>query len=143
MKYIKKYKSETEFDIFFQNLYETKWVVNGLGSPKVQAWLAEGNEFEVVAFVPIPLAEYKTQQIESCNQLSFQIRNVFLPDYKLINAGIDVYEDDNPGTKLKYKKTVQAFRTEFYRISGLINSATTNNEIDIIVSGANFPTGIL
>ena len=141
--YIKRYKSETEFDIFFKNEYETKFVPNGTESTKVQAWLAEGNEFEVVEFVPIPLAEYKVQQIENCNQLSFQVRNVFLPDYKLINAGIDVYEDDNPGTKLKYKKTVQAFRTEFYRLSGLINSATTNDEIDIIVSGANFPTGIL
>ena len=142
MKYIKKYSTKENYNIFYQDDYETKLVLDGEQSPKVIEWL-KTNSFEVVPFVPMPLEEYKTQQIEYVNQLSFQIRDKFLPDYKLINAGIDVYEDEAPGTKVKYKQTVKAFRVEFYRLKGLIESATTNDGVDTIVASENYPTAII
>ena len=141
MRYTKEYYTKDNYSIFRIDEFEKKYVPNGEQSPKVIEWL-KTNEFEVVDFVPIPLADYKVQQIENVNQMSFNLRNEFLPDYKLINAGIDVYEDESPGTKVKYKNTVKAFRTEFYRLKGLIESAKSNDEIDLIVTNSNFPKGI-
>ena len=142
MKYIKKYSTKGNYNIFYQDDYETKLVLDGEQSPKVIEWL-KTNSFEVVPFVPMLLEDYKKERIEYVNQLSFQIRDKFLPDYKLINAGIDVYEDEAPGTKVKYKQTVKAFRVEFYRLKGLIESATTNDEVDTIVASENYPTAIV
>ena len=142
MKYIKKYSTKENYNIFYQDEFETKLVLDGEQSPKVIEWL-KSNEFEVVPFVPMALEDYKKERIGYVNQLSFDIRSIFLPDYKIMNAGIDVYEDEAPGTKIKYKQTVKAFRVEFYRLKGLIEVATTNDEIDGIIKTANYPTAII
>jgi hypothetical protein len=63
-----------------------------------------------------------------------------LPDYKLANASLGIYDAT---TKSSYLNTVEAFRTEFYRIKGAIESATTKAEMDAVIASVNFPTELV
>jgi hypothetical protein len=82
MKYIKKYNSETTFDIFYKDENETKYVVDGENSPKVIEWLSEGNQFEVIEFIPIPIEILKSQKINEFKSMAGS--ELSKTDYKII-----------------------------------------------------------
>jgi hypothetical protein len=64
MKYIQRYWQKDKFEIFVQDEYETKLVLQGLSSPKVIAWLEQGNVLEIIPFVEPDLSEVKAQRIQ-------------------------------------------------------------------------------
>lgn len=86
------------------------------------------------------LQDYKLKMIEFLSTQSFVLRQVILPDYKLINASLGIYGED---TKLQYSAIVNSFRNEFYRLRNLIDSAAGLSEIDVIVDSANFPDSLI
>lgn len=68
----------------------------------------------------IDLAEYKRRRIEEFSELSFELREEIIPDYKLVNASMNIYSESE---KLNFQATVQAFRDEFYRLQKLVEDA--------------------
>ncbi len=93
---------------------------------------------EGVEIPEFDLAEYKANKVSEFSLLAFDLREAILPEYKLVNAGLGIYDE---ATVLSYKLTVQAFRDEFYRLSGLIDEATTKEAIDAIEH--NYPNELV
>ena len=75
----------------------------------------------------IDLAEYKQTQIEHYSGLSFELRRAIIPDHRLQNVALGIYDEK---TTANMKATVSAFRVEFYRIKGLIEKAASAKAVD-------------
>jgi len=75
------------------------------------------------------LAEVKANKIQHFSNLSFEKRSIILPEYKLINAGLGIYSEIETAN---IKQIVVDFRTEFYRLKALIESAETVDEVNEI-----------
>ena len=80
-------------------------------------------------YVP-SLEELKASKIEYFSQLAFDKRSEILPEYKLINASLGVYTNEET---LQIKSIVESFRTEFYRLKSLCESAFNETELNSIV----------
>jgi hypothetical protein len=80
-------------------------------------------------YVP-SLEELKASKIEYFSQLAFDKRSEILPEYKLINASLGVYTNEET---LQIKSIVESFRTEFYRLKALVESAINETELNSIV----------
>jgi len=80
----------------------------------------------------------KGNMINYYSSESFIKRKEIIPDYKLENCALGLYDNE---TILSYKKTVQAFREEFYRVKSEIESAATLKEIE--AATAEFPKHIV
>jgi hypothetical protein len=68
----------------------------------------------------IDLDEYKQRRITELSDLAFTLREELIPEYKLLNASMDIYGETE---KAVFLSTVQAFRDEFYRLKSLIKQA--------------------
>lgn len=86
----------------------------------------------------LTLEEIKEKKIQYFSDLALEKRISILPDYKLQNALLDIYDDQ---TVANYKTTIQAFRDEFHRLEKLIEKAKTLKKIETIVE--NFPKEII
>lgn len=84
------------------------------------------------------LTYIKPALIDYFSNLSFQMRERLVPDYKLQNAILGVYDEK---TLASYRTTIQCFRDEFYRIKEAIESAKTLEELKAVK--ADFPTDII
>lgn len=80
------------------------------------------------------LEEYKQKRIQYFSDLALSQRQTFLPDYKLQNAAIGLYDEAKVTI---FKATVQAFKDEFTRLEGLVNQAADANAVDAITP--NYP----
>jgi hypothetical protein len=76
------------------------------------------------------LAELKESKIEYFSQLAFDKRSEIIPDYKLINASLGIYDEIETAS---IKAITASFRTEFYRLKALVESANNENELNSIV----------
>ena len=79
-------------------------------------------------YVPT-LDELKRQKIEYFSQLAFDERAKILPEYKLINASLGVYDATETA---RIKGIVEAFRTEYYRLEALCKQAKSVEELELI-----------
>ena len=79
-------------------------------------------------YVPT-LDEVRANKISYFSQLAFDERAKILPEYKLINASLGVY--DAIETE-RIKAIVEAFRTEFYRLEALCKQAKSIEELELI-----------
>ena len=77
-------------------------------------------------YVPT-LDELKQQKIEYFSQLAFDERAKILPEYKLINASLGVYDAVETA---RIKGIVEAFRTEYYRLEALCKQAKSIEELE-------------
>jgi hypothetical protein len=94
---------------------------------------------ELIADGLINISNIKQDALEYYNALSFAKRGELIPDYKLENASLGVYEDkDRLST---YRETIKAFRAEYKRIEALVNSANSVEEIEAIKQ--NFPEELI
>ena len=66
--------------------------------------------------------------------MKMQKRQEILPDYKIQNALMGIYDD---GIVAAYKNTIEAFRKEYHRLEGVIDGAKSLDELDKIK--AKFP----
>ena len=79
-------------------------------------------------YVP-SLDELKQQRINYFSQLAFDERAKILPEYKLINASLGVYDATETA---RIKAIVEAFRTEYYRLEALCKQAKSVEELELI-----------
>ena len=91
--------------------------------------------------ININLDEYKTSKIEKLSRLSFILGEEIIPNYKYSNCLISknlVERGEEPiypnylNIMIEYENSRVFLRKEFYRCKGLIESATTKEEIDNI-----------
>ena len=75
----------------------------------------------------ITLDEYKQKRIEHFSQLSFTKRQMILPEYKIQNAALGIYNEEE---RARIKETIEAFRKEFNRLREKVQSAKTPDEVD-------------
>lgn len=81
-----------------------------------------------VPYVP-SLEEIKASKINYFAQLSMECREKLVPDYKLFNASLGIYDE---ATTTVIKNKVIAFRNEFYRLESLVNASKTKEEVESI-----------
>ena len=79
-------------------------------------------------YVPT-LDELRANKINYFSQLAFDERANILPEYKLINASLGVYDATETA---RIKGIVEAFRTEYYRLEALCKQANTVEELEAI-----------
>ena len=85
----------------------------------------------------ISLDEVKQQKKAYFSALALQKRNEILPDYKIQNALMGIYDD---GITAAYKKTIEAFRKEYHRLEGVIDETTSLDSLNKIK--ARFPKSL-
>ena len=79
-------------------------------------------------YVPT-LDELRANKISYFSQLAFDERAKILPEYKLINASLGVYDATETA---RIKGIVEAFRTEYYRLEALCKQAKSIEELELI-----------
>ena len=79
-------------------------------------------------YVPT-LDEVRANKIQYFSQLAFDERAKVLPEYKLINASLGVYDATETA---RIKSIVEAFRTEYYRLEALCKQAKSVEELELI-----------
>ena len=79
-------------------------------------------------YVPT-LDEVRANKINYFSQLAFDERAKILPEYKLINASLGVYDATETA---RIKGIVEAFRTEYYRLEALCKQAKSVEELELI-----------
>ena len=79
-------------------------------------------------YVPT-LDEVRANKISYFSQLAFDERAKILPEYKLINASLGVYDATETA---RIKGIVESFRTEFYRLEALCKQAKSVEELEAI-----------
>jgi hypothetical protein len=82
----------------------------------------------------IAIDDYKKIKINEFSDMSFFIRDSILPDYKIQNALIGIYDETFVAD---VNATVEAFRNEFFRLENAILNAATVQEIVAIQE--NYP----
>jgi hypothetical protein len=97
--------------------------------------IVDKTEHELVDEGILKLDDLKRHALEGFSDLAFRARRAILPDYRLQNALLGIYDN---ATAADYKATVQAFRDEFYRLKGLIEDAKDVESLRKIVP--EFPT---
>jgi hypothetical protein len=68
----------------------------------------------------ITLDQYKNRRLEEFHALSFQLMEVIIPHYKLLNAGMNIYSEEENNS---IKATLQAFRNEYYNLKQQLEAA--------------------
>jgi hypothetical protein len=68
----------------------------------------------------IDLAEYKRRKLDECSELSFELREEIVPEYKLVNSALGIYDEEEAN---RIKATVQAFREEYYIMERQVEAA--------------------
>lgn len=77
----------------------------------------------------LTLEQAKVQKLAILSQEAFNIRSTSLPEYKLVNAALGIYDAQ---TVASIQQTVIAFRDEFYRLKTLVDEAETIGDINAI-----------
>lgn len=85
----------------------------------------------------ITLDEIRQQKKAYLAELALQRRREILPDYKIQNALMGIYEE---GVMAVYKRTIEAFREEFKRLEELIDEAESFDDLEGIE--ADFPESL-
>jgi len=85
----------------------------------------------------ISLDEIKQQKKAYFSALALQKRNEILPDYKIQNALMGIYDDEIAAA---YKKNIEAFRKQYHRLEEMIDGAKSLDELNKIK--ARFPKSL-
>lgn len=108
------------------------------GQKLVKGKIVDMEKDELVAEGLLKLGDMKQQKLEFYSALSFHKRNELIPDYRLNNAALGVYDEKRVAD---YRATIQAFRGEAKRLNGLVNKAKSVAELEAIQE--DFPTSII
>jgi hypothetical protein len=103
----------------------------GLYQPAAHEKIVKGkivakSDKELVDEGIVDLPAMKAQLAEACSKAAFELRAKLIPDYKLQNATLGVYDDERVEA---YRATVAAFRAEVKRLEGAIEKAKTLQEL--------------
>ena len=103
----------------------------------VEGAIVAKSDDELIADGLISLEQLKTQAIDAYSELAFRLRAQLIPEYKLQNAALGVYGEK---TLAQFKATIEAFRTEFYRLKAEIGRASSGAALRAIEP--KFPTAV-
>ena len=95
----------------------------------VNGQIVEKSKSDLVSEGLVSIEEIKEELHDYFSSLSFEMRRQLIPDYKLENVAIGVYNKD---ISQSYRKTIEAFRQEFYRLKEQIEKAKTIEEVEAI-----------
>jgi len=73
------------------------------------------------------LDDLKESKIQYFSSLSFERREEVLPEYKLVNAGLGIYDEEEV---VRIVNIVKKYREEFYRCRAAIENALTIEEVE-------------
>lgn len=93
---------------------------------------------ELLADELITFDYYKKMKIDQFSEMSFDIRESFLPDYKIQNSLLGVYDEK---MEADIKETVRAFRDEFYNLKKQVEEANDIKAIQAIKE--NYPKELI
>ena len=108
------------------------------GQKLVKGEIVDMDSAELLGEGLLKLDDLKAELTEYYTTLSFHRRNEIIPDYKLNNAVLGIYDEKRMAD---YKATIKAFRDEAKRLIGLVNEAKSVEELEAIQE--NFPTRII
>jgi hypothetical protein len=77
----------------------------------------------------------KEELIESLSDRALEERRAVMPDYKLQNAALGIYDAEVTAV---IKETCEKYRNEYYRVRELITKAKTTEEANAAAREANF-----
>ena len=77
----------------------------------------------------LAIQEQKQYHIQRFSRLALEERRRILPDYKLHNVSLGIYNKKRIAT---YRATVQAFRQEVHRLETLVEQARTEAALEAI-----------
>lgn len=97
---------------------------------KFNCSLEEALKCELNIIYEPTLEELKLQKISEFSAKSFEVRREILEDYKLMNASLGIYNQDELDL---IKKIVTLFRDEFYRLKKECENAKDINELNSIM----------
>ena len=100
--------------------------------------IVDKSQSELIDEGLLKLEDIKQELIKFYHSLSFAKRAALIPDYKLNNAALGVYDDKRIED---YKLTIQAFRDEAKRLTGLVRKADTVEDLEAIKE--KFPASII
>jgi len=86
----------------------------------------------------LTLEEAKARRREEFSRQALLSRHEILPDYKLQNAALGIYDEE---TVARFRATVQAFRAEVHRLEQRLDAVKSASELQKI--RAKFPDRIL
>jgi hypothetical protein len=86
----------------------------------------------------LKLEDVKKRAIDYHSALAFSKRRELIPDYKLENAALGIYEEGVVGD---LRATVKAFRDEFYRIKTEIEKSKTADDVEAVKT--HYPASIV
>lgn len=104
----------------------------------VNGKIVEKTLTELVKEEQLTLDEIREERIIYYSNLSFDLREELVPDYRLENAALGIYDEQRTAD---YRATVLAFKQEFQRLRGLIEEAKKPSDIEKIKE--DFPTEIV
>lgn len=82
----------------------------------------------------ITLDQYKNRKLGEFSALSFQLMEVIVPHYKLLNAGMGIYDEAEYES---IKATIQAFRDEYHNLEQQVEAAPDLQAVQTIKE--NYP----
>lgn len=99
-------------------------IISSINGKKIFKTYSEAIQMEIIS-----IEELKRKLIEFYSFRSIEKRRQFIPDYKLMNCSLGVYEEEHINF---IKSTIQAFRREFSRLKSAIASSQDPKDIEII-----------
>ncbi len=103
----------------------------------VDGRIVDKSEQELIEQGQLELAALKRRAVEELSAASFACRQAILPDYKLQNALLGIYDE---ATVAAFRATVQAFRAAFHRAREAIEAAPDLAGLRAV--RAEFPTAL-
>ncbi len=93
---------------------------------------------ELVADGLFSIDELKKIYVERYSHEAFTLRQSLIPDYKIQNAALGLYDEKTAET---FKNTINEFRNEFYRLKNAVENADSVQTLEAIKP--DFPTAIV
>lgn len=100
-----------------------------IATSQITGYTAPTIDLLISVWVEVLLDQAKDIKIGYFSNLSFQLRQELIPDYKLINASLGVYSEQERDSIVAI---VGSFRNEFYRLKGLVLQAENIAEVEAI-----------
>jgi|GEM_PF-6201753 hypothetical protein len=98
----------------------------------------EDEAVQLAATTKESVAEARERRLRSFSALSLALRKNILPDYKLQNAALGIYDAEETAT---IRATVEAFRAEYHRLEKELEKARSLKTIEAVE--AKFPTALV
>lgn len=92
----------------------------------VKGKIVDKEKDELIKEGLLDIDELKKSMLSNLSQAALVLRNKLIPDYKLNNAILGLYDDKR---KADYRATIEAFRAEYHRLEEMVNKAKSYKQL--------------